>query len=135
MSSRESKYAAVALRAADAAAKGENPVSAWESAAEWIFPESPTSQQKSCPKSTFLGLAEAGELIGVPTGIYTRSEHNKRYALTALNLIRANKSNSLVPTDLWLKVMHIEGTGKQHNAQMDVVIGLWHAKKIVGSHG
>ena len=58
----ESKYAKVALQAASLASTGTSPVSAWKTAAAEVFSSSPSGERKSCPKSAFLGLAEAGEI-------------------------------------------------------------------------
>ncbi len=63
-------------------------------------------------------------------GKYTRSKDNKRYAKTALTLLRENDSWSKNPLELWVRV--IDGPDKKYNYQMDVVIALWSAKKFVG---
>lgn len=127
----KSKYALVAVEAACAASQSAQPISAWKAAAAKIFIDSPSSEHKSCPKSVFLGLAEAGEIIGVKKGKYTLSKNNKRYAEIALMLLRSNESLAKSPLDLWLRVMEVEGANIKHNSQMDVVIALWQAKKIV----
>jgi hypothetical protein len=133
------KYGLTAVQAAEAATGGENPVHARESAAAKVFVESPSSQRKGCSKSTFLGLAEAGEIVGVPAGSYTRSVNNKRYAVAVL-LLRENQANALSASGLSIKVLnstgamssHASGAGasKVHNSQMDVVIALWQAHKV-----
>ena len=103
---------------------------AWEASAAKIFAHSPTSEHKPCPKSTFLGLAELGEIAGVKPGEYTTSIDNKRYAKDALALLRENESRSNDPLALWKRVMG--GVDKKHNSQMEVVIALWEARKFVG---
>ena len=132
------KYAQVALLAADAAAGGADPQDAWADAAKVVFPDSPSSRAKGCPKSTFLALAGEGVVTGVLPGTYTRSEDNKRYALAAPHLLRQNQANAMSISGLWIKVLNATGaftdsTGgsKQHNSQMDIVIALWQARKIV----
>ena len=130
MTHHKSKYGAVAVEAACAASEGVDPIAAWKASAAKIFLGSPSGEHKGCPRSAFLGLAESGEISGVKPGNYTRSIDNKRYAETALKLLRENESWTKSPLELWLHVM--EGQNKKHNSQMDVVIALWHAKKIVG---
>jgi hypothetical protein len=133
MINSKSKYGIVAVEAACACAASDDvdPLRAWKVAAAKIFSGSPSGEQKSCPKSAFLGLAESGEIAGVKQGQYTKSKDNKRYAETALKLLRSNESLAKNPLELWLSVMEMEGSNKKHNNQMDVVIALWCAKKIV----
>jgi hypothetical protein len=126
----KSKYGAVAVKAACAASEGVDPIAAWKASAAKIFLGSPSGEHKSCPKSAFLGLAESGEIVGVEPGKYTKSRDNRKYAETALKLLRENESWAKSPQELWLHVM--EGSNKKHNSQMDVVIALWSAKKFVG---
>jgi len=71
-----SKYGIIAVEAACAASKGVHPEMAWKASAAKIFPNSPASEHKGCPKSAFLGLAELGEIAGVKS----KSIDNKRYA-------------------------------------------------------
>lgn len=130
MNKIQSKYAIIAVEAASASSQGLNPLDAWKVEAAKIFVNSPSSEHKSCPKSVFLGLAELGEIVGVKPGKYTRSIDNKRYAKTALTLLRENESWSKNPLQLWIRV--IDGSDKKYNYQMDVVIALWNAKKFVG---
>ncbi|GBE94681.1 DUF6979 family protein [Nostoc cycadae] len=46
--------------------------------------------QHSCPRGAFLGLCQAGLLPGITTGQYTKSVSSSRYALDAVELLRAN---------------------------------------------
>lgn len=124
----KSKYGAIAVEAACAASEGVDPIAAWKASAAKIFLDSPSGELKVCPKSAFLGLAESGEIAGVEPGKYTKSIDNRKYAETALTLLRENESWAKSPLKLWLRVM--DGSNKKHNCQMDVVIALWSAKKI-----
>lgn len=111
-----------------------NPVDAWEKAVVKMFPGSKSNQQKGCPKNTFLGLCENGYVKGVNEGKYTRSKLNKRYGITALNILQLNKTNVFSKSQLWKKVLENEGvTNKYHNSQMDVVLALWNEQLIRGS--
>ena len=106
--------------------KGKKPSDAWDQAVS-SFPAS--SQNKSCPHDAFLGLCEVGMVRGVVSGKYTRSRKNKKYAVKAANMLKANPSLvSLGEIGLWQKVMKSLGepVGKVHNQQMDVVLMLFH---------
>jgi len=127
---RPTKFDITALKAANLAARGIHPPQAWQTAAMEVFPDNPASQAKGCPKSAFLGLAEEGHIKDIRPGRYTTSLDNKRYALTALELLRLDESLALEPKELWCRV--INGVAKQHNNQMNVVIALWNAKKFLG---
>ena len=53
------KYGKTAINAVEYYKIFNCPIEAWEKAAKQTF-ESKSSQEKSCPKSTFLGLCEEG---------------------------------------------------------------------------
>jgi hypothetical protein len=129
---KPTKYAQTALKAASFAAQGLNPECAWQKAAEEVFPDSLSLQIKGCPKSAFLGLAEAGHIYGIAPGRYTKSVDNRRYAEAALSILQKDETMAANSTQLWRVVM--AGQEKKHNSQMDVVIALWHAKKFVVQH-
>lgn len=121
-------FALAALKAAELAQRGIDPSDAWRSATISVFPDSVENQKKSCPKSAFLGLAEAGHIAGIQPGKYTTSLDNKRYALSALKKLQADPTLQDAPNELWRHVL--QGETKQHNGQMNVVIALWKAKKF-----
>ena len=117
------KYGQVALLAVGRSLSGSpNPKDHWELSTEVVFPNSPTSQRKSCPKGAFLGLCEAGLVKGISAGNYTKSKDNKRYAITAVELLRVGNAPP-EPRALWDAVM--SGERKAHNSQMDIVMALW----------
>lgn len=128
---KEPKFGLVALKAVELGICGGNLVEAWNAATVEIFPESLSSQRKGCPRSTFLGLAEAGLIIGIAPGNYTKSQLNKRYALNSYAVLRNNGEYAANPKALWLVVMELEGVVKAYNHQMDVVVALWRAKKLI----
>ena len=117
-----SKYGITAVNAAASIRTGADPVGAWRSAVQQVFPNQKASRDKGCPKCAFLGLAEDGLIKGVPKGSYTTSVDNKRYAVAAIAQIRANPSLVTDKKKLWRIV---SGGSKQHNGQLDVVIELW----------
>ena len=121
-----SKYGELARLAATGARNGTAPRQAWEEAAKTVFPSQSASRDKSCPRDAFLGLAQDGLLVGVPSGQYTRSELNRRYATRAVDLLRREPYLANTPSQLWRRVMFAErDRNKTHNNQMDVVTALW----------
>ncbi len=108
--------------------KIDDPIEAWKIAATQIFPDSLSSQIKSCPRSTFLGLCEDGYIPNVAEGSYTRSQKNKEYAIKALELLKSNPGLLSDKNVLWNMV--IDDTEKKQNSQMDIVTTLWKNKLI-----
>lgn len=68
-----------------------------------------TSQDKPCPRGTFLGLCEGGlisDVQGAPPGTYTRSHKNREYALRAVDILRRAPARTLPDAaDLWRDVL------------------------------
>ena len=83
------KYGDVAIRATRMFQEKivDSPRDAWDKVVTDIFPNSQSSQEKGCPKDTYLSLCANGLVEGVPPGSYTRSVMNKRYALEAISLL------------------------------------------------
>jgi hypothetical protein len=125
------KYAAIAIEATARAASGTDPAQAWNEAAKEAFPQSPSSQKKGCPRSTYLSLAGAGHLKSVAPGQYTSAVENRKHAEDALRFLREDESLVHRPLVLWEQVLGGKLT-KAHNGQMNVVIGLWNARQFVG---
>jgi hypothetical protein len=105
---------------------GDYPKKVWDIATAELFGEGSSSQNKGCPRSAFLGLCEEGLVKGVPRGQYTRSKKNKEYAIKAVNYLQKNPNIVISPESLWKMI----GPEKQHNNQMDVVVGLWDMELI-----
>tara|TARA_R110002074_G_C12397851_1_gene653888 strand:+ start:638 stop:1027 length:390 start_codon:yes stop_codon:yes gene_type:complete len=99
----------------------------WSRSANEIF-TTKSSQEKSCPQSTFLGLCEEGLVKGIPKGNYTKSVKNKEYALEAIEILKQNIQTTFSPKELWKK---LELGDKRHNSQMDIVLALWENDLIV----
>lgn len=119
-----SKYGEAAVMAVQFLEQGvtSDPADAWEKAVCKLFPTSSALQNKGCPKGAFLGLCSDGLVAGIPEGEYSRSNKNKRYAVKAVEILRANKFIASQPELLWKKVA---GSTIGHNHQMDVVVSLW----------
>ena len=124
-----SRYSELACLAVELVRTGASVPDAWQEAALHIFPTQPASRVKGCPRCAFLGLAEEGFIKGVPKGSYTNSRSNKTYALEALTILRKSPKLSDDPEKLWRRVM--AGVDKQHNQQMNVVVGLWRNGDII----
>lgn len=123
------KYGKAAVLAVEKAHNGLCPKAAWMEAVCKVFPESPTSWEKGCPRAAFLGLAEEGLVRGIPRGCYTRSKDNKEYALRAVELLEGYPDLFNDPGKMWKCVM--DGRKKEPNRQMHVVAALWKAEYIV----
>jgi hypothetical protein len=101
---------------------------AWGKATTAQFGKGTPAQQKSCPRGAFLGCCEDGLVRGVPHGSYTTSRENKRYAVTAVRLLKTNpRYASISEKDLWLKVLKKLKLpiNKAHNNQMDIVVTMY----------
>ena len=125
-----SAYGEAAVRAVEACQVNPvaGPRAAWEDAVQ-VCLGTESTRKKGCPRSTFLGLCQAGLVKGVPAREYTRSAKNGRYGERAVALLREDASWADRGPDLWRAVM--AGEEKAANRQMEVVIGLWRAGLIV----
>jgi len=122
------KYARVAVRAA--IELSENNCSAaesWSRAAEEVFTKGSAGYKKGCPRNAFLGLCEAGLIVGMSLREKPPERDNGRYAIIAARLLREEPALAANPkAEIWRRVMVEAGAdpNKQHNAQLDVVLGL-----------
>jgi hypothetical protein len=120
------KYGQTVLKAVQNYKDSNSIAETYARAAKEIF-ETKSSQEKGCPKGTFLGLCEEGFVKGIPKGIYTKSVKNKEYALKAVAILKQNTQTTFSPKELWEK---LELGDKRSNSQMDVVLALWEADLI-----
>ncbi|CAH1388095.1 DUF6979 family protein [Candidatus Nitrotoga sp. M5] len=118
-----SKYGTAAIQAANLARKGVQPRSAWGQAVSAQFLSQKSSQDKGCPRDTFLSLAEEGYIRGVGPGKYTRSKKNRSYAMKAIEILKSEPSIVERPLELWNLIL--QGEVKTHNEQMYVIASLW----------
>jgi hypothetical protein len=122
------QYAHVAIEAQKLANDTKDPHQAWETVAARVFGKGTFGYRKGCPKETFLGLCEEGRVKGIPQGEqYTKSNANKLYALTALEILKNAPNLKDNKAALWRKVMKQLGMNENKcpNQQMDVVVALW----------
>ncbi|MFC4267509.1 DUF6979 family protein [Polaribacter marinivivus] len=127
MKSKINKYGLTALKSVENYKNYYSIIEIWSRASKEVF-ETKSSQEKSCPKNTFLGLCEAGLVKGVPKGNYTKSVKNKRYALKAVKVLISNPNKIFTSKELWEQ---LELEDKKHNSQMDVILALWENDLIV----
>lgn len=123
-----SSYELAALRAVNLAANGLSPGTAWDIATREVC-HSPSSATKSCPQSTFLGLAETGLIAGVRPGEYIKTKRNKNYAIKAVSLLQQDEGWAERPRKLWQRILN--GASVPYSYQMHIVVALWKANKIV----
>jgi hypothetical protein len=117
------RYGEAALMAARQEPSADsNPVARWDNAMERLYPTSPTSRKKGCPRGAFLGLCEEGLVKGIPAGKYTASKDNKAYAVQAAALLTVGGRKWSIG-ELWRAISN--DSEKAHNSQMDVVLALW----------
>jgi hypothetical protein len=123
------KYAQVAINTVNLVnSNGGLPDEVWNEQANLIFGYGSSSANKGCPKGAFLGLCESGFIKGIPTGNYTNSIKNKKYAIKAVAILKEEPNIANSPKDLWIKVIDEE---KKPNSQMEVVCELFKAGMIV----
>tara|TARA_R110001592_G_scaffold163124_1_gene396838 strand:- start:210 stop:590 length:381 start_codon:yes stop_codon:yes gene_type:complete len=125
MKANYNEYGKVAIKAAKATG---NPKDNWLKEVQEAFLDSESSQKKSCPKSTFLGLCKEGLVKGISKGNYTKSIDNTAYAIKAVEIVKQNSQTIFSSKELWEK---LELGDKSHNSQMDVVLALWENGLIV----
>jgi hypothetical protein len=121
------KYGLTALKSVQNFKKSYSIVEIWSNSAKDIF-ETKSSQEKNCPKGTFLGLCEEGLVKGIPKGNYTKSAKNKEYAINAIEILKQSSTKTYTPKELWTA---LNLGDKRSNSQMDVVLALWNNNLII----
>lgn len=106
------------------------PREAWDSAAAELVRESDSARDKGCPRGAFLGLCAAGVVKGVGCRSLDDGGVNGDYAVRAYRALCANPALEDNQVELWRQAC--PGRGKKHNGQMDVLVGLWQARLLIG---
>jgi hypothetical protein len=122
-------YGTAAVRAVTlyTAGKASSIIDGWEIATRELF-STDSAQKKGCPRTTFLGICEGGNVQGVPPGEYNNKlSDNKLYGLRAIAALR---SNPVLADDQALLWKRIGNDNLKPNSQMDVVTALWKAGLI-----
>jgi len=106
-----------------------SPREAWDFAISQMS-GSPSVRTKGCPRAAFLGLCEAGAVVGIKAGRYGAPPNNKngRYALNALGILQSTPAAYLDKEGLWAKATVPRKV--KENQQMDVVIALWRERLL-----
>lgn len=98
------------------------PIDGWQKAAREIITSNST-KDKACPRATFIGLCESGDLKSV-AGIKQSKSHNYQYAKFAIQAWK--KDNTISKMSMWNMIrQHFPDGAINHQGQLDVVIGLW----------
>ncbi len=129
MNTHMRKSGKVALRAISNVHRGLRPDLAWDQA--WSDEDRPgrKTQRKYCPRGAFLGLVDAGLLIGADPGGYARRlKTSHLLAIAGVQLLRQDSSLASDPDSMWQLLKTEQST---HNGQMDVVAALWNEGHIV----
>lgn len=133
------QYGGVAVSSAKLMAEGTlSPLAAWNLACTNLI-ASASSRKKGCPRKAFLGLCAAGFLNSTFINDYDVEEainsKNGKYAMVAVEFLRAQPQLAKSKHNLWVKVLNSFGDDleKKHNGQMDVVISLWENGYIVNN--
>lgn len=123
------QYGRVAVLARELYVSGtaSTPREAWVRAAARLIATA-SGRDKCCPRDAFLGLCSAGLVEGIPQGIYTRSDANKRYAITAAAKLKSCPNLATNKSALWTAI----AGEKKSNSQMDVVVALWNNNLLPG---
>lgn len=117
------KYAETAQAAARiVTGRKTSPESAWDEAAERMFPTQLAARAKSCPRQAFITLANTYFAAEAPAPKGASKSKNGIYALEAVQALRKDPRLVNSKADLWART---SGGAKKHNSQMDVVIALW----------
>jgi hypothetical protein len=102
---------------------------AWDSAVRQ-HSDSPSSQEKGCPRDAFLVLCEAGLVKSVPPGNHgaPRENVNGRYAVDAYHLLKANPKFASDTKALWNA--NPDRTATHGNGQLDVLLMMYAAGQL-----
>jgi hypothetical protein len=140
------QYGQAAVNAARQLATNPNmsPAASWDGAISALT-TSEESKKKCCPRGAFLGLCSQGVIKGAPT--YPRplpkgkgepsatvpvpaEDKSGAYAITAYRILKANPSFANLPATMVWEIVLLatkQDPEKTHNAQMHVVLALWHS--------
>ena len=104
--------------------ESKSPREAWDVAISQ-FTKSKSSRRKGCPKSAYLGLCEAGLVLGIPAGKHGAPDDNRngRYAEDACRLLLSKPMLGANKKALWERIP--EPKAANENGQIDVVVALW----------
>lgn len=105
-----------------------SPESAWDHSASLII-KSITTVNKICPKQVYLGLCGQGILNDIPRKSGT---YNINYGYARWVIRIWIREPNLTITEVWKKAQKAGNFRVAHNAQADVVAGLWEYLDLSG---
>ena len=118
---KENQYSKVAKEAyLNIVQKGMPFEKAWKAAAEKII-TSESSRNKGCPRATFLGFCESGNLMSIP---YINESKSKNYAYAKFAFSEWNRNKSITKKEMWKLVQNKFETAASHQGQLDIVLSL-----------
>jgi len=94
----------------------------WQTAMNELYPSSAAAREKGGPRNAYLGLCEAGMVVGVSTKEDAASRKSMNYAVRAAELLLANQQHWSISA-LWSAVC--DDPKRKHTGQMDVVMALY----------
>jgi hypothetical protein len=94
---------------------------AWNTATEKVI-TSKSSRDKGCPRATFIGLCESGNLKDIP---WTNESKSKNYAYAKFAVMEWNRNKNIPKKEMWSLVQNEFGTTASHQGQLDIVLGLF----------
>ena len=118
------RYGKAAVKATKRIQRNRNkkdPLVAWKAACKQEYPDKKSARTKVCPRSTYLGLCEAGLVVGVEAGKYTRSPINKKRAVDAVRFLC---SDSDLAFDKKIRCLIKDDNEIKNNNQLEVVLAL-----------
>jgi hypothetical protein len=118
---KENQYSIVAREAyLNIVQKGLSFEKAWNAATvKYITSES--SRNKGCPRATFMGLYESGNLKDIPG---TNESKSKNYAYAKYAFSEWYRNKSITKKEMWKLVQNKFETAASPQRQLDIVLGL-----------
>ncbi len=117
---KENQYFRVAKAAYENIVNGKmDAAEAWHAAAEKNI-DSPESRKKPCPRNTFIGLCESGDLKDVKA---TKQSESINYLYAKFAIAEWKNKSSISKTVMWSK--QFPDGAINHQGQLDVLKGIW----------
>jgi hypothetical protein len=118
---KENQYSIVAREAyLNIVHKGMSFEKAWNTATEEVI-TSKSGRDKGCPRATFIGFCESGNLKDIP---FTNENKSKNYAYAKFAFTEWNRNNGIAKKEMWSRVQNEFGTTASHQGQLDIVLGV-----------
>ncbi|MEP6713682.1 MAG: hypothetical protein ABJA37_14745 [Ferruginibacter sp.] len=83
--------------------------------------DSEQSRKKVCPRSTFIGLCESGDLKDIKE---IKQSDSINYLYAKFAIAEWKKDQTITKSEMWNRVLNKFGKAKNHQGQLDVVMGV-----------